>query len=1281
MKRLIFTCICVICAVQSLCAQSYYYNKADNYFDSGEDELAVKTLQEGVRAGEVRCYVPLAYSYLQEKGTPRNVARALQLLDTRAKESAKVAHLLAYIYSGEKFYTYDSVEGYYISNFNYDSYSRKSIISVNMTKALYYARLYNKLDHDSYSQNFLDRVEYKCYIEGLGGYSKNYEKAISIARKYDFQGFFNMDEIFETLYENISTIAALAEYERLMEVFTGEEELVLITQDGIFDPKDILSKSCSVYETWSQLGGNLKSRYAALTMREKTLIDYGIYFKVSNAYDSKNENELEYLIKNFPSSPMVEWAKIAWTTLRCNVLYDPTRKVTKEYVDELLKHPYLCGFSGCGAPPCDDFYFGDKESIRYLAERRLMAEEEHSRAYENRLAAEEARCANEFKILEGFEVSYHNLNLFESMLNYYVKTYPKNPYASQIAQMRDKIKLFKDKVNEFNTFLEIEKKKGVLYNLYPSLLKNNNELLSSHASRRLSELSNHRRYIESWIRKEEHLSSYQKRSYHCFISLLKNGDLKELKPEFYKDIYHSILKKSIAYCIEAIKFYPQNNSRAILNDFIEMADICRMLDLYWDKSLTDEDCDAFLAYYPQSSYKYLLNCMKDSKRTKPRKDECSLILGLIPKTKLDGAMPKFSPESISKFVLSSVSLKAPANCYIVSRTGTYAFMTVKGNSFESVGNVASCSVLWESFGTSVVPKRGDLIKSVSCKDGYIIFKTTDKFKAGNAVIAAKDARGTILWSWHIWFTDYPKEQSYYRGVGTIMDRNLGATSATPGAVSALGLLYQWGRKDPFLGSSSISEEVEAKSTIDWPSPVSSNSSRGNIVYATANPTIFITATNNNGNNNDWCYTKSAEDTRWTASNKPKSIYDPCPSGWRVPDGGFYGFWSKASGTSSECDVYKPIDNINSGINFSGTFGSASTIWYPASGYRANNDGSLHCVSYDGAYWSVSFESNGANCMGFLLDEECPSAISAYEGYAADGLSVRCVRDGFDYTKLSANPVSSKKVSDDSLTSKNVSDQVPSKIFYANDVLDFSESEVCELLDKYAAMTLTRRDCQNYLSSHPGSKYQALVFDLKYSRRVADYEYERKFRNKGLVHNVELNYSFPCTGKNTIVYENLGLRDYRLLHPLGINYSIGYRFNNLMSMSLGTGLVCELMNLRAYGDRFAPYYSNNKISAVADYSSLSIPLFLNMKFYMSKEKYQPMISFSGGAYFYPSGTKRASMLLDAGFGYNFRFSKRTNMYLIASFGSVPALRSRVYVDEFKAERKSYPAPGFKIGFTL
>lgn len=336
--------------------------------------------------------------------------------------------------------------------------------------------------------------------------------------------------------------------------------------------------------------------------------------------------------------------------------------------------------------------------------------------------------------------------------------------------------------------------------------------------------------------------------------------------------------------------------------------------------------------------------------------------------------------------VEDLSANGTANSYIVSKSGTYKFSTVKGNSSESVGAVSSAEVLWETFGTDVTPNVGDLVKNVKYADGAISFDTPSAFKEGNAVIAAKDADGNILWSWHIWLTDQPQGQVYYNNAGIMMDRNLGATSATPGDVGALGLLYQWGRKDPFLGSSSISSAIEAKSTGTWPSAVSSNLANGTIEYATAYPTTFITY---NSSNYDWYYTGSSttDNTRWTTSTATKSIYDPCPSGWRVPDGGNNGIWSKALGSSSSFgDVF---DDTNKGKNFSGKFGSDQTIWYPASGSRDFNVGSLYNVGYGGLYWSASPSGYFAYCLGFNSNGNV--GPSNHDGRAF-GHSVRCLQE-------------------------------------------------------------------------------------------------------------------------------------------------------------------------------------------------------------------------------------------------------------------------------------------------
>ena len=195
-----------------------------------------------------------------------------------------------------------------------------------------------------------------------------------------------------------------------------------------------------------------------------------------------------------------------------------------------------------------------------------------------------------------------------------------------------------------------------------------------------------------------------------------------------------------------------------------------------------------------------------------------------------------------------------------------------------------------------------------------------------------------------------------------MYRTLGATSATPGNVGALGLLYQWGRKDPFLGSSSIYSSSLAASTGTW-----NFSSGGSATNAEANPMTFYTSI-------------SLSNESWASL---KTVNDPCPAGWRVPDGGKNGVWSKSIGSSPSFNY--TYHGTNEGINFSGKFGSDQTIWYPASGTR-NDAGALNGVGSKGDYWSASLASSGA----YALDFNRSGNVFPQSNYGrANGYSVRC----------------------------------------------------------------------------------------------------------------------------------------------------------------------------------------------------------------------------------------------------------------------------------------------------
>ena len=328
-------------------------------------------------------------------------------------------------------------------------------------------------------------------------------------------------------------------------------------------------------------------------------------------------------------------------------------------------------------------------------------------------------------------------------------------------------------------------------------------------------------------------------------------------------------------------------------------------------------------------------------------------------------------EISSDALTTDLSASESANCYLVTKAGSYAFKAVKGNSATSVGNVRSVEVLWESFGTSTTPTKGDLISSATFSGEHLEFSTPTTFKDGNAAIAAKDADGTILWSWHIWCaSEGYKEQVYYNNAGTMMDRNLGAITAEAGNVGSLGLFYQWGRKDPFLGSSSVSSSTKAASTSSaW--ATSSSSLSQNLTVK--NPMTFYTG-------------GGMPDGNWAST---KTVNDPCPAGWRVPDGGASGIWATAKGSSKDFTV----TTSSYGLNFSDAFGIDKTIWYPAAGYY-NASGTFEATGSYGNYWSATYTSNDVYDLNFATrDDEGRGYVNstATSGSRAWGMTVRCCK--------------------------------------------------------------------------------------------------------------------------------------------------------------------------------------------------------------------------------------------------------------------------------------------------
>lgn len=349
------------------------------------------------------------------------------------------------------------------------------------------------------------------------------------------------------------------------------------------------------------------------------------------------------------------------------------------------------------------------------------------------------------------------------------------------------------------------------------------------------------------------------------------------------------------------------------------------------------------------------------------------------RTTVDVDVPyEFHPEDLST--------TETANSYIVPEEGYYRIKAVKGNSKESVGAVADASVLWESSGFGDVPAKGSIVENARYEDGYIYFNSHGE---GNALIAALDASGNVLWSWHIWSCrgyDPMAVQQIYSGKPIyMMDRNLGAMSAVKGDPSAVGLFYQWGRKDPFTFAGTRFPDGSES----WPATVKSDVQKGTIDYSISHPTVFI---GGNSNNWDWCYSgseSSEEDSRW---QNEKTIFDPCPAGWKVVPSGM---WPDSFGSADNFTEAGLWDAANRGMDFAGKFGTSSS-WYPASGLADLEDGSSDKKYTEGYYWTSAIAGSNATCLTFGDSGTVRPQNSIQRAY---GLNVRCCRA--DYIRVDA----------------------------------------------------------------------------------------------------------------------------------------------------------------------------------------------------------------------------------------------------------------------------------------
>ena len=253
-----------------------------------------------------------------------------------------------------------------------------------------------------------------------------------------------------------------------------------------------------------------------------------------------------------------------------------------------------------------------------------------------------------------------------------------------------------------------------------------------------------------------------------------------------------------------------------------------------------------------------------------------------------------------------------------------------------IRGATSARIVWQS--------KRDLISNVQLQHEYVRFIVNEATE-GNAVIAVTDASENILWSWHIWITEDPTRNPLnvtvvpaHEGIEAstikMLDRNLGALRSDAGSTdeelfSSFGLYYQWGRKDPLPGpaeknvmSSHIAPIYDgfAEETAN----IYANSFGSGIESSIQNPMNYMYCDNSPYYQYDWM--QRPINFLWglnTGGKIQKTIYDPCPFGYRVPQEEIQQLFENASASQTDGKgvTVTSVDNIPIFFPYAGFIGS------------------------------------------------------------------------------------------------------------------------------------------------------------------------------------------------------------------------------------------------------------------------------------------------------------------------------------------------------------------------
>jgi uncharacterized protein (TIGR02145 family) len=224
------------------------------------------------------------------------------------------------------------------------------------------------------------------------------------------------------------------------------------------------------------------------------------------------------------------------------------------------------------------------------------------------------------------------------------------------------------------------------------------------------------------------------------------------------------------------------------------------------------------------------------------------------------------------------------------------------------------------------------------------------------------------------------------------------------------MYYQWGRKDPFprplyfdAAGAYDEDRYNENSTYIKEVFAECSSSKGTLDYITKHPMHFITnatCIEEGGDGiGDWLWKGHSDDNLW--GDSAKSIYDPCPYGWKVPSADDMSVLYLA-----DAEDNTPLDDARKQYGWSLSDGN-NKYFYPACGRRRYNDGKVENMNYkegvypsqpqpwEGYYWTSTTSADG-KAVALYFDLTTTRTINkffpSHSARRANGFQVRCVKE-------------------------------------------------------------------------------------------------------------------------------------------------------------------------------------------------------------------------------------------------------------------------------------------------